>query len=76
MNLLSIESQHRAHKEADGFILAILSHGLKGVVMGRDGEWVKIKLIKTCFDGRFCPNLAGKPKLIIIQACQGGNYVA
>ena len=70
-DILPKESVHKDHSNADCFALIILSHGDEGVVKGVDGKQVEISWIKTCFDGYFCPKLAGKPKLLIIQACQG-----
>ena len=71
MDILRRESQHNDHQHSDSFVLAILSHGKKGVVMGTDNNPVSIKDMTRVFDGIQCPSLVGKPKLIILQACQG-----
>ena len=58
----------------DVLLVCILSHGAKGSVHGTDLQEVKIEE-EIChkFDGSICPKLLGKPKIFIIQACQGGN---
>jgi caspase 7 len=72
VDLIVRESQHREHGTADSFILALFSHGAPGVVYGTDFKEVRIdEVVISAFDGKNCPLLAGKPKLIIIQACQG-----
>ena len=49
---------------------------LTGVVYGVDGNQVNIaEEICAPFDGANCPSLSGKPKVFIVQACQGGVYV-
>jgi len=59
------------HLRADAFIFIILSHGTRGAVYGTDCKKVLIEEeIIGQFDGNNCPQLAGKPKLFFIQACQ------
>ena len=53
-------------------MLCILSHGQRGSVYGSDDKLVPIEQLETLFDGKQCNQLAGRPKLFIIQACQGG----
>ncbi len=52
-------------------VVCILSHGDEGVVEGVDGVNVKINELKYKFNSNVCPTLNGKPKIWIIQACQG-----
>jgi len=59
------------HRNADAFVLVLLTHGGQGSVYGIDGEKVLVDDITTLFDGRNCPQLQNKPKLFFIQACQG-----
>ncbi|CAH1787638.1 unnamed protein product [Owenia fusiformis] len=63
------EESSRDH--ADSFVLVILSHGTVDAVYGVDKEKVPYKEIYNFFNGENCKKLAGKPKIIIIQACQG-----
>ncbi|XP_030341502.1 caspase-10 isoform X3 [Strigops habroptila] len=65
-------SQHfEGHKDSDCFICCILSHGESGAVYGKDEELVSIRTIMSHFTAKQCPQLAEKPKLFFIQACQG-----
>ncbi|XP_010017544.1 PREDICTED: caspase-10 [Nestor notabilis] len=59
------------HKDRDCFICCILSHGESGAVYGRDEELISIRTIMSHFTAKQCPQLAEKPKLFFIQACQG-----
>ena len=52
-------------------VLCILSHGGKGFVYGCDGGKVKVEGLMTQLDNRNCKAMMEKPKLIVIQACQG-----
>lgn len=59
------------HKDRDCFICCILSHGESGAIYGKDEELVSIRMIMSHFTAKQCPQLAEKPKLFFIQACQG-----
>ncbi|KAM9235981.1 caspase-10 isoform 1-T2 [Leptosomus discolor] len=59
------------HKDRDCFICCILSHGESGAIYGKDEELVSIRMIMSHFTAKRCPQLAEKPKLFFIQACQG-----
>ncbi|XP_033505796.1 caspase-3-like [Epinephelus lanceolatus] len=61
-----------APKHGDAFICCILSHGHKGVVFGIDGQPLPIKQITRTFKATDQSLLTGKPKVFLIQACQGG----
>lgn len=52
--------------------VAILSHGIEGCVYGSNSIPVEVRDIKSIFYDH-ADNLLGKPKVLIIQACQGGN---
>lgn len=58
-------------RHGDAFICCILSHGVKGAVKGTDGKLVAIKDIMATFNGSKCSSLINKPKVFLIQACQG-----
>ncbi|XP_072902495.1 caspase-3-like isoform X3 [Hemitrygon akajei] len=61
------------HDKMDCFVCCILSHGEKDVVMGIDGKHLQITNLRNLFSGSQCPSLLEKPKIFIIQACQGRN---
>lgn len=60
-----------APKHGDAFICCILSHGDKGVVFGIDNQPLSIKQITRTFKATEQSTLKGKPKVFLIQACQG-----
>ncbi|KAI4795421.1 hypothetical protein KUCAC02_031423 [Chaenocephalus aceratus] len=55
-----------------GAFLSCRSHGDKGVVLGVDGEPLRIKKITRTFMATPQSPLSAKPKVFLIQACQGG----
>ena len=65
------EPQQTPLKHGDAFICCILSHGLKGVVFGTDRKPLSIKQITQTFKTSDQSALTGKPKVFLIQACQG-----
>uniref|UniRef100_A0A8B9I7L0 Caspase 10 n=1 Tax=Anser brachyrhynchus TaxID=132585 RepID=A0A8B9I7L0_9AVES len=69
--LMEMWQQLKDHKDRDCFICCILSHGESGAIYGKDGELVSIRMIMSYFTAKQCPQLAEKPKLFFIQACQG-----
>ncbi|KAM9789865.1 caspase-3-like [Neosynchiropus ocellatus] len=58
-------------KHGDAFFCCILSHGEKGVVLGVDSKPLSIKEITKTFKSSDHSELTGKPKVFLIQACQG-----
>lgn len=60
-------------KHGDAFICCILSHGRSGVVLGVDREPLSIKQMTRTFKATDQSALTGKPKVFLIQACQGGQ---
>ncbi|CAG5896285.1 unnamed protein product [Menidia menidia] len=60
-------------EHGDAFICCVLSHGRKGVVLGVDMKPLEIKQITRTFKGSDQSCLTGKPKVFLIQACQGGQ---
>ena len=55
-------------------VLVFMSHGNEKGIYGNDWEVVCVEEIKEMFNGKNCPQLVGKPKIMIFQACRGGNY--
>ncbi|XP_078579967.1 caspase-7-like [Branchiostoma floridae x Branchiostoma japonicum] len=62
------------HSDADCVLVALLSHGEEKVVYGTDGT-VEIADLAAYFNGVNCKSLVGKPKIFIIQACQGSKMM-
>ena len=61
----------RDHRQYKCFVCCILSHGAIGEIYGTDGITVSIKDLTVHFKGASCPSLREKPKIFIVQACQG-----
>ncbi|XP_072319480.1 caspase-6-like [Eucyclogobius newberryi] len=61
------------HSEADCFMLIFLSHGEQDHIYAYDGK-ISIQDITALFKGDKCPSLAGKPKIIVLQACRGDKH--
>jgi len=57
-------------------VVCILAHGNKGVVQGVDGELVSLNALELALNNGSCPDLKGKPKIFIVNACQGPNEQA
>lgn len=55
----------------DSLIVCILSHGAEGVVYGSDSIPVNITKIEKLLTA---DSLLGKPKILVVQACQGATY--
>ena len=59
------------YSSTDCFVLAIMTHGCLDNVYSTDGKTIFIRDIVKFFEG--VPSLALKPKVFLIQACQGGE---
>ncbi|XP_046567250.1 caspase-3-like [Haliotis rubra] len=55
------------------FVCFIMSHGSENTICGVDGLTIEIEELTSLFCAQNCPGLTGKPKLFIIQACQGSK---
>ncbi|NWY48445.1 CASPA protein, partial [Sylvia atricapilla] len=73
INLMQTWQHLQDHKDRNCFICCILSHGKSGAIYGTDDKLVSIRMLMTHFTAKHCPQLAAKPKLFFIQACQGNN---
>ncbi|KAK4020202.1 hypothetical protein OUZ56_002195 [Daphnia magna] len=52
-------------------VVCLLSHGIENAIQCYDGRYVNTKELKNEFSFNNCPSLYGKPKIFIVQACQG-----
>ncbi|NWT24775.1 CASPA protein, partial [Cardinalis cardinalis] len=71
INLMETWQRVPDHKDRNCFICCILSHGKSGAIFGTDYRPVSIRVLTSHFTAKQCPQLAAKPKLFFIQACQG-----
>lgn len=61
------------HSQFCAFFCCILSHGEDRCVLGVDGKKVLLQSLTSTVAGHNCAGLIGKPKVFIIQACQGNE---
>lgn len=61
------------HYRLGTFVLVLSSHGGDGCVIGSDGINLKLTDIYNLLSPKNFPAMKGKPKMIIIQACSGGE---
>lgn len=66
-----VDLQEPMPKHGDVFVCCILSHGTKGAVSGTNREPLTIQDITRTFKASKNSPLSGKPKVFLIQACQG-----
>ena len=64
-------------KSFEGFsclMVFIMTHVSKdGILEGRDSKTTTVAKLAEVFNSEQCKELAGKPKIFIIQACRGDN---
>ena len=58
------------HSAGDMCVMAIMSHGDKGLIFSSDGKALEEDWILEHFNNRSCPSLMGKPKLFMFLACR------
>ena len=70
-------AEDRELEDHDLLVLVLMGHGEtvdgQPKYMARDGEMVDIPQVISQFNNKKCPFLKGKPKLVFIQSCRGGE---
>ncbi|XP_072548631.1 caspase a-like [Salminus brasiliensis] len=67
------------HAESDSTFVVIMSHGKRDAILGvhygpdNDKDFLPVDNIYTHLNTANCPALRDKPKVILIQACRGGE---
>ena len=56
------------------FVLVIMSHGGDGFVVNASGRTESTDSLWTLLDSKNFKKMAGKPKLVLLQACSGSEY--
>jgi len=67
------EISRASHKYEDCLIVAVLTHGHKKKHLYAYDDYYETDTLFSSFTADVCPELAGKPKIFIIQACRGGK---
>lgn len=57
----------------DSCVMAVLTHGGHQVLYGVDSRPLEVEEVVRHFSHDNCPNLIGKPKWLIFQACRGSD---
>ncbi|ELU00616.1 hypothetical protein CAPTEDRAFT_225565 [Capitella teleta] len=57
--------------EDQACVICLLSHGAEDRIFGSDGDTIPVTRIIRLLEGKNAPQLAGKPKILIMQACRG-----
>lgn len=70
------KAAEKDHSSFDCFVCCILSHGKQGEVYGSNGMPIEIRKLTERLCPQSCPSLCDKPKVFIIQACQGNSVQA
>lgn len=80
---ISVFSKHPKLKDTDSVLVVIMSHGKLGTILGvnskigtggnEEPDEFPINNIYKHLGSEKCPALLNKPKIIIIQACRGGD---
>ena len=73
LRVIREETQHPSHHGYGMFVLIIMTHGTDRELYGSDGRAVKVSDIYDLLSAGNFGAMAGKPKMVIIQACAGGN---
>ena len=55
------------------FVLIVMSHGARGSVTGSDHVYVDISEMNELLSPNNFPAMKGRAKIVIIQACAGGE---
>ncbi|XP_039464288.1 uncharacterized protein LOC116328508 isoform X2 [Oreochromis aureus] len=66
-------SKHPKLFNTDSVFVVLMSHGDLGTICGSDLKDFETDKIYERLNTKNCPALMNKPKVIIIQACRGGN---
>ncbi|EHB13397.1 Caspase-4, partial [Heterocephalus glaber] len=77
-SVLSEFADKPEHKLSDSTFLVFMSHGILQGICGimhseKNPDVLQYDTIFNIFNNKNCPDLRDKPKVIIVQACRGGN---
>lgn len=67
------ETQQQDYEGLGASALVIMTHGTKDQIYGKDGRPIELSDIFDLMSPYNFQYMAGKPKIIIIQACAGGK---
>lgn len=72
LDVIKAEVTHEKHYNM--FFMCIMTHGKEdNQILGSDQRTVKLKDVYELLSPNNFPAMAGKPKIIVVQACAGGK---
>ncbi|GAB0197966.1 caspase-1-like [Grus americana] len=71
-------AHHKDHRTSDSTFLVFMSHGVRAGLCGTKSkdettDILSLDIIYDRFNNKCCQALLGKPKVVIVQSCRGGN---
>lgn len=77
--VLKIFASRREHRTSDSTFLVFMSHGILNGICGVEHQEEKPDVLPhdsifQIFNTLNCSHLKDKPKVIIVQACRGGEF--
>ncbi|NXO57926.1 CASP1 protein, partial [Aramus guarauna] len=71
-------ADHKDHRTSDSTFLVFMSHGVRAGLCGTKSkdettDILPLDTIYERFNNKYCQALLGKPKVVIVQSCRGGN---
>ncbi|KAF6039231.1 hypothetical protein EB796_002463 [Bugula neritina] len=76
LECIQSETRDEIHNTYGMFFLFLFAHGANGMIHGVDSQPVYLTQIYSLINSTNFPNMAGKPKVVVIQACRVGNSVS
>jgi len=67
------ETRNPDYKNLGVSALVIMTHGSENHIFGKDGRSISLSDVYDLMSPYSFQSMAGKPKIIIIQACAGGE---
>lgn len=62
------------HRQMGMFVLVLTSHGDEGCIIGCDRVFIRLTDIYDLLSPKNFPVMRGRPKIVIVQACAGGEF--
>jgi len=74
LHVLNRDVQNTEHERFGVSAFIIMSHGAENLIYGTDSRPVKLSDILDLMSPCTFKAMAGKPKIVVIQACSGGEF--
>jgi len=74
LHVLNREIQNTEHERFGVSTFIIMTHGTENFLYGTDSHPVKLSDILDLMSPYTFKAMAGKPKIVVIQACSGGEF--